>query len=213
MIRPPLRRCSRQPVGYVGDGDIGRLALAHRQAVQVTAVLWRQPGDEARLPDWREAVRLTGRCQAGEQRRCEQRAAMAANGNVVNVEIARGVADLRNIECVVALVHLAVGDGVLEPPELEERGHPQRLAIAGQSHAAVEVALMDRLSAVRLQADQEQLAALLGGEGQAQPLVRQPFRELARAVYGQFRLRFLRRLHHATVVMSVSTSKTAWPAV
>ena len=49
-------------------GDEARLAVAHREAVQVAAVLGRVAGHEARPPARHEAVLVVERAQAGEQR-------------------------------------------------------------------------------------------------------------------------------------------------
>ena len=58
------------PTRFVGGshhGDEGRGSVAHRQAVQVTAVLRGQPGDERRPPARHEAVAGGEAGQAGEE--------------------------------------------------------------------------------------------------------------------------------------------------
>jgi hypothetical protein len=52
--------------------------------------------------------------------------------------------------------------------------------VGAQAHGAVEGALDHGEPSVGLEADQEQLAGLVGGEGEAQPLLGEPGRELAR---------------------------------
>ena len=56
-----------------------------------------------------------------------------------------------------------------------------------EAHAAREGPLEDRKPAVGLEADQEELAGLIGGEGEARPSLRQPGGEQPRA--GQFKPR------------------------
>ena len=101
-------------------------------------------------------------------------------GDVVDVEIARGARDLGHVEPIVALVRLTWIERVVEPPELKERRQEQRLRARPEAHGAVEAALEDRQPAVRLQPDQEQLAALVGRERKGEVLLGEPARELAR---------------------------------
>ena len=177
-----VARCSRQPSATSlrpTSVTIGRAAVAHGQAVEVAAVLGGELRDEGRPPQRREAVRRARPRQAGEERVDEDRPPARVDRDVVDVEVAGGVAHLRHVEPVVARLRLARAEHVLEAPELVERAHPQRLAVAGQAHAAVEGALEDRQPAVGLQADQEQLAGLVGGEGEARALLGEPREELA----------------------------------
>ena len=146
----------------------------------MAAVLGGQPAQERRPPQRREAVALVERRQAAEARVDEDDPAAGLDGDVVDVEVAGGVADARDVEPIAALVELARPQDVLEAPELVERTHPQRLAVAPQAHAAVEGALEDRQRAVRAAAEEEQLADLVGREGQADVVVGQPAREVAR---------------------------------
>ena len=78
----------------------------------------------------------------------EHHPAARLDGDVVDVEVAGGVADAGHVEAVVALVELAGREHVLEAPELVERAQPQRLAVGPQAHAAVEGALEDGEPAV-----------------------------------------------------------------
>jgi hypothetical protein len=52
--------------------------------------------------------------------------------------------------------------------------------MGGQAHGAVKGALGHGEPAIGVQADQEQLAGLVGGEGEREALLGQPGRELAR---------------------------------
>src|SRR4029450_3300411 len=67
--------------------------------------------------------------------------------------------------------------------------HPQALPIRPQAHAAVEGTLEDRQPAVRLQADEHDLAGLIRGEGERQVALAQPLRELARGQQLELRRR------------------------
>ena len=100
--------------------------------------------------------------------------------DVVDVEIAGGVRQLGHVEAIVALVRLAGRQRVVEAPELVEGAHQQPLGAGPEAHAALEGAIEDRQPAVRLEAEQEQLAGLVGGEGEAYPLLSQPSGELSR---------------------------------
>jgi hypothetical protein len=77
-------------------------------------------------------------------------------------------------------VALAGLEQVLEAPELEGGAEPQRLAIAPQAHRAVEAAGVDREAAIELEADEEERAGLVGGEGQRCALAGEPGGELTR---------------------------------
>ena len=189
-------------VAAADRGDVARRPVLHRQAVEMAAVLRRQFTDERRFPHRPEAMPFAGGGETAEQGIDENHPAVGVDGDVVDVEIAGGVADLGNVEPVVALVCLSRCQRVLEPPELIQRGHPQTVTVRAQPHAAAEGALEDRESSVGLQPDQEQLAHLIGGERQAQPLLRQPRGELpGRGKRHLGRRRLLPRLtrHFATI--------------
>ena len=159
----------------------------------MAAVLGRQLADERRPPERREAVGLADRGEAAEQRVDEHDPALGVEGDVVDVEVARGARDLRHVEPVVALVRLAGLERVVEPPELEQRRQEQRLRARPEAHGAVEAALEDRQPAVRLQPDQEQLAALVGREREREVLLGEPARELARRQQLELGHRSIRR--------------------
>ena len=162
-------------VGHVAapdERDVGRAAVAHGKAVQVAAVLGRQPRDEARMPDRRKTVRGARPRQAGEQRVDEDGVAGGVERDVVHVDVAGDVAHLRDVEAVEAVVRLPGLQHVLEAPELIERAHPQRLAISAEPHAPLERALEDGKAPVGLEAEEEELARLIGGERQARAAAR-----------------------------------------
>src|SRR5262249_21208718 len=122
------------------------------------------------------------RGQAAEQRTDEDDPAVCFDGDVVDVEVAGGVADLGEVESIVAVVQEAGPQCVLEAPELIQAAHPERLPVAPQAHAAVEGALEDGEPAVGLHADQEEFAGLVSGEGQADALLGEPGGGVARGV-------------------------------
>jgi hypothetical protein len=95
-------------VGDVGGrhrGDVGRGAVAHREAVEVAAVLGRKARHKGRPPEGTEAVGLAHRREAGEQRVGEDDSARAVEGDVVDFEVAGEVRHLRHVDGVVAVLH------------------------------------------------------------------------------------------------------------
>ncbi len=165
-------------VAAADRGDVAERTVLDGEPVEMAAVLRRQFADERRRPQRAEARPLADRGDAAEQGVDEQRPAVAVDGDVVDVEIAGGVGDPGHVEAIGAVVDPPRRQRVLEPPQLVERAHPQRIPGRAQPHAARERAFEDRQPPVRLQPDQEQLAGLIGGERQAQPAFRQPRREL-----------------------------------
>ena len=137
-------------------------------------------------------MRHRGCGEAGEQRVDEHHAAVGHDRHVVDVEIARGPGELRHVEAIVTLMRLAGRQHVVEPPELVERREIELAAVRAEAHGPVEGALEDGEAAVGLEAEQEELAGLIGGEGQGQPLLGHPGGELARG--RDLEARFARRL-------------------
>jgi len=121
-----------------------------------------------------------GSARQGEQGVDEHHPAVGADREVVDVEVAGGPGELRHVEPVVALVRLAGLERVVEAPELVEGREVELAAVRGQAHGAVEAALEQGQPSVRLQAEQEQLAGLVGGAGESDVLLGQPGGELAR---------------------------------
>ena len=99
---------------------------------------------------------------------------MCVDGDVVDIEVAGRVGHLRHVEPVVSLVELAGLEQVLETPELVKRAQPDGLAIGPKAHRAVERALENGEPAFGVTPQQEELARLVGGERQADPLLGQP---------------------------------------
>ena len=170
MLAPGLRE--------VGRGDAsgeGRTPEPQRNAVEVAAILGRQPVDERRAPDRREARALRQRRDAVEARGDEDRLAGFVRGDVVDVDVAGGVAGHRHHHRVVAVLGRPRLEVILETPKLVERGHPEcALGADAHPHAAGKAALEDREPTVGLEADQEELAGLVGGEGEARFGGREP---------------------------------------
>ena len=167
-------------VGGPDRGNEGRASFFHRQAVQMTAVLGGQLAQKRRAPQRLETVRLADGGQAAEQGIDEDQLAVGIDRHVVDIEVARGVADLRQVKRVVAVLGFALGEQVLETPDLVQAAHPQPVGCCAQTHAAIEAALECGEFAIALQAQKEQLADLVGGQRDGKLLLGQPGKELAR---------------------------------
>src|SRR5207248_10883112 len=98
--------------------------------------------------------------------------------SVVNVQVARRVTDLGNVQSIVALVQLARAQDVLEAPELVLGTRPQGLTVAPQSHAAVEGPFDHSQPAVWVPAQDEEFTCLVRSEGKADLLFGQPCRQV-----------------------------------
>ena len=143
----------------------------------MAAVLGREPGDEGRLPERLEAVRLAGRRDAGEQRVGEDDAAVAVEGEVVDVEVAGVMGELRHDRPHRSRRVGAPSRGIDEGGNLVHRCDGEAAAGDGHPHRPVERALEDRQAVgVRVAADEEDLAALVGGEGEAAAGLGEPAR-------------------------------------
>ena len=62
----------------------------------------------------------------------------------MDIEVAGGVADARDVEAIVPLVDLADRQHVLESPDLVSGAQPERLGVAVKPHGAIEGPLEDR---------------------------------------------------------------------
>src|SRR6516165_5199608 len=99
---------------------VSRSAVLHREPVEVTAVLGRQPGNELRLPDRLEAVSAAESCQARIEGVDENRLAARQDADFVDVQITRDLTVARHeyaIESVLRL--LARPENVLQSPHLD----------------------------------------------------------------------------------------------
>lgn len=182
----PAAPAMRAPsLGEVAPGDAGDergMALAHGDPVQVAAVLGRQPVDEGGAPHWPEAGMLGQRGQAVETGHHEDGPSILAGGDVVDVDVAGCVPAHRHVEGVVALPCLPGLEEVLEAPELVERGQPERASGSrAEPHRARKRPLVDREPAIGPEADQEELAGLVGGEGEARLRAGEPGGEQPRS--------------------------------
>ena len=102
-------------------------------------------------------------------------------GDLVDVDVAERLRVARHEEGVERLVGgLAGAEDILQPPQLELAGEVEPAGAVSEAHGALEILLVDRHGAVGLRADEEQLAGLVGGEGEAHAVARQPAREPAR---------------------------------
>jgi len=86
----------------------------------------------------------------------------------MDIKVTGRVTDPGHIEPIRAVVELARRQHVLEPPELGERTHPKCLAVAMQTHTAIEGAFKHRQPPIGLQAKQEKFTRLIGGKGERQ---------------------------------------------
>ena len=159
-------------------GHIPRLAVFHRQSVQMTAIFRRQFAQKGWLPQWNKAVPLAGGRQATKQSVDEDDLTVGIDRYVVNVEVPRDVADLGDVDPVKPIHNLTGLQRIFETPELIQRRHPQRLAVTPQTEAAIEGPLEQRQSAIGLRTDQKELSRLVSRKRQAQLLLCQPGGEL-----------------------------------
>ena len=149
----------------------------------MAAILRRQLADEGRLPERPEAVAVAYRRHAREQRVDEHRPAVGREGHIVGVDIAGDPRRVRREDRVVGAGRLSRRHDVVEALNLVVRREREGAAARrhAKPHAAREAALEHRQPPVALQSDQEDLAGLVGGEGEARPHARQPLGEVPRA--------------------------------
>jgi hypothetical protein len=174
LYRPRSNAQALEDIGARQPSDIGGLAVLHGEPVQVAAVLRREPVDEGRPPQLTEAAARRERGEAVEPGRREDWGARGILVDVMDVEIARYMAGGWREEGVMAVPTLARAEEVLEPPELADLAHPEPSATGPEAHLPLEAAFEDREATIGLQADQEHLARLVGGAGEAGADPRQP---------------------------------------
>jgi len=102
--------------------------------------------------------------------------------NVVRVDVTGDPGDVRREHRVVLAVGAALGNDVVEAQELVLGRQHERAGVGtdAQPHAAREGALEHREAPARLEPDQEQLAGLVGGEGEARARAREPVGKMPR---------------------------------
>ena len=131
----------------LGTGsDIGDQSVFQGHAVEMAAVFGGELADEGGLPEGCEAAARAERGEAGEAGVDEDDAAGGFDSQIVGVDVAGGVADAWDVDAVVAFMEFAIAKGVLESPDLEVAGEPERAGIVladAQSHAAGEGAFED----------------------------------------------------------------------
>jgi hypothetical protein len=167
-------------VGHADERDIRGSTVAKGQSVEMAAVFCRQSRDMRRLPQRRKAVRRVHRRQTVQARVDEHNPAIGIADDIMDIKIARRVSDARDEQPVIAFVEFAGAEDVLEPPELKQRTHPERLPVPVQPHAAVERALENGERSRRVPAEKEQLARLIGRESEADVVPRQPRNKVSR---------------------------------
>ncbi len=166
----------------------------------MAAVLGRQAADEGRPPQGLEAVAVAEGGKAGEQGVDEHRPAIRAEGDVVGVHVAGDPGLVRGVEGVVLARLAALGD-VVEAEDLIVGGQQQGAAVAGdaEAHAPCEGAFEHRQAPVGLQSQEEQLAGLVGGQGEAHSGARQPLREVPGGRQRELFLNRRRRFRHPLI--------------
>ena len=172
-IGPPVPPAINR-VRPADHGDICGLTILAGKAVQVAAILRRLLGNEGRAPDGLKAVRFADCAKAIEQRRTEDGLTIFTDHDVMDIQIARGVRDLRQVNGVIAVLHLPGFKRVFKPPHLEDGRHPKRIPVRMQAHAALKRALKHGKTPRRLHTQQEQFARLIRRKSQADPRTRQP---------------------------------------
>jgi hypothetical protein len=172
----PARTPAVDHVRTADRRDIARLAFGpQRHAVKVAAILGGQSRDKGRLPDRPEAVPQIKRGETGIAGVDEYHPARVVDADFVHVEVAGGLRIARHEGEIERLVgDLAGPKHILEPPELKLGGEVKPPGLPGETHRPVEILLVERNRAVALNADQEQLAGLIGGEGEAGAVAQQP---------------------------------------
>jgi hypothetical protein len=150
----------------------------------VAAVLGHQLADERRLPDRFEAVAGAQHGEATEVGIDENEPLVLVENHVVHVQIPRGVGEAGHVEAVVAVVLLPRREAVFDLPDLVTAVHVEGVAVEAQPHGFVEETLVDGEAATLLAAEQEQAVALVGGEGNADPLLVQPVPQAFGARHG-----------------------------
>ena len=149
----------------------------------MTVVFRHQLTDERWLPQRLKTVPLTGPGQTIELGVHKHRS-LVIDGHIMGVQIARGVAQLRDVDCIVTLVGLVRLLGIFKAPQLIQTGHPQTVVIRIQAnaHAAREVTFKQTHAGIRVGANKKQLACLVGREGQADLVLPQPMSHTAGVV-------------------------------
>ena len=163
-------------------GDVARLAVFHRQPVEMAAILVDQRRDEGRLPHQFETVARRHRGETVVAGVDEQHAAVGVEADIVRVEAAGDVDAARHVAGVEGLVDALFGfEHVLEAHDLVAGGHDQAgRAVAAQAHRLGHRRLMDVDAALRVAADEIEQARLVGGEGEGDVAARQPLRQPGR---------------------------------
>lgn len=127
----------------------------------MAAVFCGETTNEWRLPDGTKTVMIAQSGKATEKRVDKDDIPIGVDGQVVGVNIASRITGLRDKQAIVSLSGFPGLQHVLQPPDLELRTHPQRLTVRPKAETAIKRPFKDRKSAIRLQAEQKQFAALI----------------------------------------------------
>ena len=179
LVLPP---CPRR-IGCSQRGDVARLAVAHRNPVQMAAILRRQCADKPRLP-YRDETKIVAHLgQAGETCR-RQPDLIADHRHVVRVQIARVIGCPGQIKSVVPtglVLEKIVRQqrGVGQYPEIVPRGQHEPAARGRQPQRLVELAHQQRDPSA-VPADHRHLAGLVRRNGHRSAGLRKPILKLRR---------------------------------
>ena len=182
-LAPPARL-----VGGCHHGDEGRGSVAHRQTVEVAAVLRGQLGDERRPPARHEAVAGVEAGQAGEQGVDDPQVRLAAvrgpPGDLVALDRAGDGRGARQPAPVVAAGGRDRGGElgvVMQRPDLTLACHRDPVRADGDAHGPVEPAEGEGQLPVS-DSDGDELTGLIGRDQQRTPGLLQHPRELVAVV-------------------------------
>ena len=166
---PPGRR-----IRFRQGGDVSRLAVDHREPVQVTAVLGAQGRHERRPPAWGEAVMRVQRDQAGEES-IHDPELTPDPGRLVRLDVTGEVGRARQEAGVMVSDGLELAGnvrGIPQKPHLLARADGDRSRLDGDTRGPLE--LMKRQHQPPLPGRHDhQVARLVGGDQDRQAQLRQ----------------------------------------
>ena len=130
--------------------------------------------DERRLPGGRKTATGFDRGGVTEGGVDKEALARGVEGDFVGVDIARDQAGGRPIEAITAFVGEALGEVVVEFPELVAGGHPEAVASGKQAHGAIKQALVELELAASGEAKKEETIGPVGGKCEGELVLLEP---------------------------------------
>ena len=149
-------------------GRPGGEAVFEGKAVEVTAVVASELGDERWSPGGRKAAAWLDGGQAAEGCVHKDRLVVGVEHEFVRIHLTGGEAGSGYIKAITALMELAWREEVVEAPDLATGGHPEAFASNEQSHRPIKepfVQLDLRLVGC-VGSEQQQAIGAVRGEGQ-----------------------------------------------